>query len=42
MFYRFAVALLQSLGYGRALNVAGGVTAWLEAGLPTSDGVHGG
>lgn len=38
---RDAIALLHSLGYGRAVNVAGGLTAWLEANLPTSDGVHG-
>lgn len=33
---REAVALLQSLGYWHGMNVAGGITAWLEAGLPTS------
>lgn len=33
---REGVALLQSLGYAQGMNVAGGVTAWLEAGLATT------
>lgn len=32
-----AVTDLQSAGFGRVANVAGGYSAWTEKGLPTSD-----
>lgn len=36
-----AVTDLQSAGFGRVANVAGGYSAWTEKGLPTSEQGHG-